>query len=281
MEPLVFNQQDAFFPVIQRPIHIFNHHETHSGFDAIPNRMAIVNENTNVVLGIVSKNYTPVLNKDVYDLFINALSPYKVKEPIHHLDVDGRKWSCDFILDDPATNYDITGTGDIVGVALRAFNAYDGKKTFGYEIFGFRSMCSNGMIFGKQSLFIQAFRHFVGKSQKLLERFKVQFGLFQDNAKIWSQWNKIDFTRENLDTFLLGKKYVGERLSKEIVDLFDNKYAKDGQCRVWDMYNLLTYMSTHESRLKKNVSHIYGNKYRSLVHLIEDFYKTNKVVGQN
>lgn len=273
MERKIFTPSDAFFPIVQRPVHIFNHYDDHSGFEEIPNRMAIVNDTNNAVLGIVSKNYVPVLNEEVYNLFIDTLSEYKIKDPIHHLDIDGRKWSCDFILDDPDTNYDIAGRGDIVSVAIRAFNAYNGKNTFGYEIFGFRSMCENGMIFGKQSLFVQAFRHFVGKSKKLLEHFRLHFGLFRENVELWQVWAKEEFNRQEFLEFLSHRDYLGERLEYELIGLFDNEYAKDGTCTIWDAYNLLTYVSTHKTQLKQNVSGIFGNKYRTVSHLVEDFYK--------
>jgi hypothetical protein len=261
---------NPFFRIEQHPV-LFeqNLNNGASEFFDIPNRMAIVNAENNAVLGIVSKNYTPVMNKDVYDLFQEALKHITIKKEIHHLDKDGRKWFCDFVISGNQTEFDITGKGDIVGILIRAFNAYNGKNTFGWEIMGYRYMCENGQIFGKQSLFLRTFRHFLGKADKLMQDFNLQFRLFESNALLWGKWAKQEFVVNYFRIFLEDKEYVGERLKTHLIE----KFMSVPRPTMWETYNLLTYEATHETKGKKDISGVFTNKYRVLTRLIEDFYK--------
>jgi hypothetical protein len=257
---------DPFFKIEQAPIWTLDNFGDRY---EVPNRMAIINDSNAAILGIVSKNYIPVMNKDVYDLFLEALKHLEIKKEIHHLDKDGRKWFCDFVISGNQTEFDITGTGDIVGILIRAFNAYDGKSTFGYEIMGYRYLCSNGQIFGKRSLFSKGFRHFIGKAEKLMEDFSLQFRLFESNAELWGQWSTTEYWTDDFTKFLADKKYVGEKLSKYLIDEHVHKHC----ITKWDVYNIFTRIATHETQGRNNVSGVFTNKYKILTRLIEDFYR--------
>jgi hypothetical protein len=262
--------QNPFFKIEQYPI-LFEQKITDGGseFFDISNRMAIVNVENNVVLGIVSKNYTPVMNKDVYNLFQEALKHFKIKKEIHHLDRGGRKWFCDFVISGNQTEFDITGGGDIVGILIRAFNAYNGKNTFGWEIMGYRYMCENGQIFGKQSLSLRTFRHFFGKADKLMADFSLQFRLFESNVELWAKWTQREYWTDDLRKFLEDKEYIGERLKTHLIEMHLSKHYTTK----WDVYNLLTYEATHKTSGKDGISGVFTNKYKVLTKLIEDFYK--------
>lgn len=254
---------NPFFEIEKEPLWIFD-----SGGDSyeVPNKYAIVNNESGAVLGIVSESYKPVKNIDVYNLFNSALKNVKIEKEIHHLGRDGRKWNCDFIINDGNT-YDVTGDGDIIGILIRAFNSYDGKNTFGYEIMGYRWVCENGQIFGKRSLFVQSFKHFIGNADKLISDFNLKIKLFAKNIDQWKKWTSEEFYTDNLKDFLEDKKYVGKRLNTYIVDTHLSKHLTTK----WDAYNLFTEIATHKTKSKKSDG-VFTLKYRIMTKLIEDFY---------
>jgi len=262
----VFTPEEAFFSIDQKPI--FWSHQGGDLLEPIPNRQALINKNTQAVLGIVSDNYKPVLNQDVYNLFGEAFDGYKAKiaKEIHHLDVDGRKWSCDFVLKNDELEFNMDGKDDIVGILVRVFNAYDGKNAYGYEIMGFRWMCENGLIGGKQTFFLKSFRHFQNKVNELIEDFTPKFKNFEKNVELWSKWTNAEISPEKFENFVNEKEYVGERLKKKILDSYQSNITT-----MWQAYNHLTYIATHETASKKK-SGIFTNKYNIMTRLVEDFY---------
>ena len=256
---------DAFFNVVQEPIFRRNGEE-------IPNKFVLVNENTNNELGIVSKDYEIVHNKQVYDLFSEAMSKYSVAKETHHLDAIGKRWKCDWIFDDDKLNTEVM-PADSVGLAMRFFNAYDGKHSLGFSLFGFRGICSNGQVFGKKELFSKTYHHFINSPQRLHNDFILNMDNFHINVGIWQEWTKIPFTKTQFSAFLEDKKYLGERLRTKLVNNTErvlNLFNMDET--MYGIFNVLTYYSSHEVKSNKG-SYVFSNGYNVLTRLAEEFYE--------
>jgi len=256
---------EPFFNVVKEPIF------RQSGRE-IPNKFVLINEETNDELGIISKDYEVVYNRQVFNLFSEAMGAYKVTKENHHLDSIGRRWKCDWVFDDDKLNMEIM-PADVVGLALRFFNGYDGKTSFGYELYGFRALCSNGQVFGKKSLFSKTYQHFINSPQRLHTDFISHMTNFQINVGIWQDWAKIPFTKNQFKVFLEDKKYLGKRLSANLLQDSSkilNMFNMDES--MWAYYNVITYFSSHETKGSKGASPIFGHGYHVLTKLAEDFY---------
>ncbi|MFA5025421.1 MAG: DUF932 domain-containing protein [Candidatus Shapirobacteria bacterium] len=256
---------DAFFNVIREPVFRKNGKE-------ILNKFVLVNEDTNNELGIVSKDYKIIYNKQVYDLFSEAMNKYSIVSETHHLDSIGRRWKCDWVFDDDRLNAEIL-PGDSVGLAMRFFNAYDGKHSFGFELFGFRARCSNGQVFGKRSLFSKTYQHFTNSPQRLHNDFILNMDNFQINVDIWQEWTKIPFTKSQFSVFLEDKKYLGDRLKAKLVNNTErvlNMFNMDET--MFGIFNVITYYSSWETKSNKG-SYVFSNGYNMLTRLAEEFYE--------
>ena len=253
---------NPFFEISQQPIFVNNRE--------VKNRLAIVNEETGNVLGIVGKKYEIVHNSKVGDLFADALQGYDCSKILDHLDSDGKRWKRQIIFNDARLKYDI---GDIVGIMLEIFNAYDGKTSFGYEIFGFRFACENGLVTGKRSLFSKSYHHFQNNPEKLLKDFESHFETFSENVRLWENWSKITIDRSIFDDFIMEQTFLGERLSTELTENYNPLLREmDLPQTVWGAFQVITYFSTHKVKARHG-SGIFSHRRFILDKLIREFYK--------
>ena len=95
------------------------------------NKVAIINDETNDVLGLVSPGYELVTNRMVNGLFQEAIGDLNIYETHDHLDAVTRRWRRRFIFSDASTDVEVT-KGDNVNVMLEVFNGYDARTAFGY-----------------------------------------------------------------------------------------------------------------------------------------------------
>jgi hypothetical protein len=146
---------------------------TASGLE-IPNKIALVNEDLNSIVGFVSPGYDVVHNEDISNMFAGAISDLKVAKVIDHMDATTKRWKRQIIFDDGRLTSEIS-TSDVVGVLLEVYNGYDGRTAYGYSLMGYRWMCSNGMVMGKKELFSQSFTHYDGNVDKLRDSFGMKF----------------------------------------------------------------------------------------------------------
>jgi hypothetical protein len=262
---------NPFFDVVKQDL-MYGNRDHDLGL--VKNRTALVNADNGELLGIMSKNYTIVTNKQVFDLFSSATATLKIKEPVHRLTYSGSAWKCDLVFDDERTNQLII-KDDIVGLALRIFNSYNGTIAFGYELFGFRHICSNGMIFGKKSLFSQTYRHFLGNPEKLYNDFSGKFLTTKMNVERWIHWTTLTFPFEIFKKFIENKTYLSKRTATDLIENYHVilKTFNDAETK-WGSFNVLTYYLTHKIKTsKKGTDGVFRSAHYAVSNLIHDFYK--------
>jgi hypothetical protein len=252
-----------FFEISQEPIFV-------NGTE-VKNKRAIVNIENEEVLGIVGKKYEIVHNSMVRDLFADALSSYPVLKTIDHLDAVGKRWKRQIILNDDSLKFEVLPV-DVVGIMLEIFNAYDGKTSFGYEIFGFRYACENGLITGKQSMFSKSYHHFQNNPNKLLKDFESHFESFHGNVEIWKRWTKESMSKSLFEDFIQNKNFLGDRLKAELIEsyypLHEEMKLKES---MWSAFQIITYLATHKVAARRG-SGIFSHRKSLLDLLAEKFY---------
>jgi len=244
---------------------------TESGI-SLDNKVALINEDTNEVLGTVSTGYEVVPNQVISDLFDSAFTSYNKSIVKDHLDSTGKRWKRQIIFDTDELNFDINNKGDMVGLMVEIVNGYDGSTSYGFDISGYRYFCENGMVVGKKNLLSERFYHFNNNSEQLLLSFESKFTNFKDNIETWKRWNEIPFTKNQFNKFVEGRKYLSDKMQGTIQGYYDgimNEYNENET--MWGAYNVLTAISTHKTKAR-NGSNIFSNGYKTINKLENDFY---------
>ena len=255
--------------------------KTASGIE-IPNKVALINPELESVIGFVSPGYDIVENKTVSDLFGEAIDGFTLSKVQDHLDSSTKRWKRRYIFGDDRLNAEILPS-DVVGVMLEVFNGYDGRTAYGYNLIGYRWVCSNGMIMGKKNLFSESYAHYDGNVDKLRESFEFKFNMFHKNAKVWEKWTMEPFDQEAFDNFLAARtkpvgakakkhQYISEKqatgLSESYIPLLEDQKLRDTK---WGAFNVLTYLMTHETKAR-NGSNVFSNGYGTMARLAGDMY---------
>ncbi len=156
--PRITNVEELFFPVETQPI-FTKPSGNHSGMEIpISNRMAILNGRTNEVLGVVSKDYRLVTNReacdyarkcaravfeetteDEWEIFAVDAPPSAI---YCHVDLRHRteKLNFDYVMAGTRE-----GVPDTYGPYIRVTNSYNAQRALRFTIGCYRKVCANGM----------------------------------------------------------------------------------------------------------------------------------------
>ena len=170
---------------------------------------------------------------------------------------------------------------DSVALGIQVYNSYDGssavhfgfelnKKSHYVELVGYRQVCSNGMkirvplnqaeiikaetVVKIENLFREraSLRHTESVSEKLVAmQFTTEaLALLQEpvanEIKKAIMW-KIENTTKLKDII---KKHVGQRYAERVL----NKYRRDSGKNLWDLFNAVTDVASHEVGINKIIS---------------------------
>ena len=238
-------------------------------------KLALINDETDDIVGLVSPNYELVENHEVDNLFNEAFGNLEIKETHDHMDAATRRWRRRFIFSEDSLVFEVT-PGDTIQMMLEVFNGYDARTSYGYELMGFRSICENGLVMGKQSLFKETFGHFSENFEALRESFEMKFDAFQRNIDIWKEWTELPFPEEQFKTFIEGRKYLGDKVKESVIDayapLLNDQKLDDTK---YGAFNVLTYLSTHETKARKG-SNLFSARHGHINRAASDLYTFNE-----
>jgi hypothetical protein len=238
-------------------------------------KVAIVNDETDDILGLVSENYELVTNNDVNGLFDEALNGIGIKEIQDHLDATTRRWKRRIILSDDKYNKDVL-PGDTIGMLLEIFNGYDARTAFGYELMGYRYICSNGMVLGKQSLLRESYTHYINNPEKLRLSIDSKLEDFNHNILTWNQWTQIPFGQEQFNKFVDSREYLGKKVADAVKEAYEpvmnNQKLNEDK---YGAYNVLTFLSSHETKARKG-SNVFSSRFNTINRMAADMYGYNE-----
>jgi len=257
-------QRDPFFNIRKERIKT-------EGSDILIDKVALINDETNDVLGLVSPNYQVVSNEAVNDLFMNALDGTSVKETHDHLDSGTKKWRRRFIFDDDRTNVEIT-PGDNVNILLEVFNGYDARTSFGFNLMAYRWICENGQVMGKESLFRESYAHYIDSPDKLRQSFTMKYDAYKDTTLQWREWTQISFNEKNFEDFISKRDYLGNRVKESIVESYEPVMNQEKlNENKWGAFNVLTYLATHDTKARKG-SNVFSARHKNINRVAADLY---------
>lgn len=238
--------KDYNFPIRTEPLS--------AGKIQIPDKMAVIREDTNEPLGIVSKHYGLLEHKAVVDSFRDILKEHKVEEKIE-LQKNGARLFATYTFTDTQIK---VAEGDLISMTLVAKNSYDSSSSFQIMLGAFRLVCSNGMIIGKQ-FFKYNQRHFTDNIQidipELKENLVRMTSKFKNSLPIMQRM--IDTKMSQDITELLEREVKNKNLPKYLGNAAEESYEKNSDFSVWGYYNSLTYSISHEMKKDKPTARNY------------------------
>jgi len=239
---------------------------------------ALINDETGDLLGIVSPGYQIVTHEQVASLFDEALSHYKYELVGDYNDSTGRRWKRRLIFRDDDLVFNIGG--DSTGVMLELFNGYDARTAFGYNLLGFRSFCSNGLVMGRKDLFRESLSHFTDAIDRLQHSFELKWPAFRSTVDVWQSWTQMPFGKDDFQAFVESKVkssnnkkgYISNKLAETVV-LEWKPLLEKNKCEetAWGSFNVLTWLATHKTKARRG-SALFSNGYKLMSRLAEDFY---------
>jgi len=221
------------FPVLEKPVYVDG--------QVLKDYKAIVRDDNNKPLAVVSQDYKLIPHKDVVETTTMLLDAkigrgnYKAN---HVLTQDGARLFSEYKFSE---NVEIRDC-DFVQPGVRVTNSYDGSIRIFVELIGMRQVCSNGLTIpgwvtkAKRKhmgeIDIEGLEPLIGGA---LDQLEVYYDVMREAAKTPVAYKEAE---ELIEGNKLGKKY------KELALVNLNEQKLD-QLTMWDVYNALTYATTH------------------------------------
>jgi len=189
------------------------------------------------IASVVSNDYTIVQHRPVVEAFTNTLRALNINS-FGTIWNYGNRMYIDAAFDDREVI-------DGVKIGIRLKNSYDKYTSFGLEAFGYRTACKNGMFLGKvlkKELSVN--RMHIGKIdvKTTVTRFIKTLIEKENKLKYFilaSMEQSIDIQEAELLLKELPKKHINS-IIYNIIDAIG-----EGSITRWQLYNTLTWYSTH------------------------------------
>jgi hypothetical protein len=208
----------------------------------IPKKLAVIREDTNEPIGIVSDKYSLIKHSEAIDMFRSALGKNKYEEKIELMKNGAQLFSTYKLFD---TEVEVSKR-DLVAMQIIIKNSYDGSKSLQFILGAFRLVCSNGMVIGKE-FFSFSQKHISAGDliQKDIKNTVVKMvEQFKGNLPMMQAMDKQKIVGDTTKLFDSKKIEIPNYLTK----IASEKFNADGPANVWGYYNSLTYAITHELR---------------------------------
>ena len=211
----------------------------------IPNWNVLKRSDTGDHLYIHKESYHLVPNEEVYGQFDNALDEaglltgaVDIKDELSH---NGLRSFRQYVFKDFTID---PGDGNAVALRLVVFNSYDGSTSFRARIGGYRFVCSNGCITGKDLLNVNQ-KHTHGfKLNEITDKVAKAPALFYEQEKTWAKWRGVEMPTEAAISLFKKMPNASERLVDNLTRRLVE--AHNGRQTLWDVYNVLTHWASHD-----------------------------------
>lgn len=211
----------------------------------LEDKMAIIREDTNESLGIVSKHYGLLKHQDVVESFREITKGQDVEEKIE-LQKNGAQLFATYTF--PNQKLEVA-KGDLVSMKLIAKNSYDSSSSFQIMLGAYRLVCSNGMVIGSQFLKFSQ-RHFEETIQidipELREHVTQLTSKFQNSLPTMQKMVNTNMYQSITDTLEIEVK--NKNIPKYLCKIAEETYEKNTDKTVWGYFNSLTYSVSHEMK---------------------------------
>jgi len=226
------------FPVVLRPIF----HSQNGDFEEVPNRMAVIRQDSSQVLGVVSNRYRLIPHQNILDAVQSALTSLDVGLVPHGIYMDRGGARMRALFKFPSLALPVLN-GDNICPCLKIQNTYDGTSRITVHIGGFRFVCTNlavggGGVFAGGFMSVHAGEIPLDEVSAQLRTYLSGFDVVVSQYRFWVEKELLSPDLENiLESF---PKRPAEAIRKEISGI--------GAVTVYDAYNSATRYATHRMR---------------------------------
>lgn len=154
--PRLTNINDVLFPVDEHPVFVSVTEKGGERRLTVPEKKALVNRNTNRVLGIVSRGYRLVSNQEALDLAYKCCrTVFPETLPgewdVNAIDAPSTAGYChiDLVHNSTALDFSFVPANkrpEVFGPFIRVTNSFNGLRALGFDIGFYRKVCKNGLI---------------------------------------------------------------------------------------------------------------------------------------
>ena len=154
--PRLTNLDEVLFPVAEHPVFVSVPNGAGERRVPVPDKKAIVNMKRDRVLGVVSRGYRLVPNRQALDwAFECCRTVFPETQPgeweVNATDAPGTGGHCTIDLTHNSTALDFSFVPaskrpDAFGPFIRVSNSYNGLRALGFDVGFYRKVCKNGLV---------------------------------------------------------------------------------------------------------------------------------------
>lgn len=238
-------------------------------------KYALVNSETKKVVGIVSKDFKVIRNEDVNNAFGELYSNFKIKQIMDFVKRGGETWVRRIVLEDDQFTFEVS-PGDFQHIMIEIYNSFNTSTRVGMNLSLFRSICSNGMVFGRKNLFGMNFTHMRNQLDVIRSSFQIGAKAIGDEIiPIWKKWTKIPHTMNDMEVFLDSRDYVkNDKMKERILLKYEEVMNREKHDETrFGAFNAITEILTHHTTSRReDTSNIFGSAYKKYEKLAMDMY---------
>jgi Domain of unknown function (DUF932) len=228
----------ADFPVGLEPVF----YRRDGSIEAIPNRVAVVRQDTGEALAVVSDRYTLVPHQRILDLIREAITPLDVDPVPQGIYVDRGGARMRAVLKFPALARPVIGK-DQICPCLKIQNTYDGTTRISVHIGAFRFVCTN-LAVGGGGVFAGGFMS-VHAGEIHIEQVAGQLAAylagFEAIVSLYSHWAEQPLDPDATASLL-------ESLPRRLAENIQEELARNQRPTAYAAYNAATFFATHRMR---------------------------------
>ncbi len=232
----------AYFPVQKIDLFDGDGHKVHG-------HIGVRRQDTMQILGVHTDAYQMVTHEDVHEAFMGALrttsldlTDMRVGKDTSH---DGARMFLQLVL--PGVQVDMGG-GDLTAMRIVCFNSYDGSTSVKFRVGGYRFVCANTAVIGKD-IAAAAKRHVSGFDLDALARGLVDAAsAYLEETKRWQLWAQTPVSLPQAMSVFKAIPGSNDAMRGVLME----RWIAEPQPTLWALYNVLTAWSTHTESKTKN-----------------------------
>jgi hypothetical protein len=232
-QTLLLTKQKVFFDIYERPIFVDK--------KEVPDKKAIINADTDKVIGIVGKRYVPATNIAIISHLDRILSESKIPWEFEkgHIIRGGSKTIIELAF--PTIGAKVSQDDEL---QLRGYliNSFDGYSSAILKIGFLRLICTNGMMVGTSEIFITS-RHMSNVTQNLVAEFKAYIKQkVKEATHLTKKLQNLKFQdKKRMLEIIQASTWIPQKYIEAMIA----EYEKIKMLNAWSLYNVFTYVITH------------------------------------
>ena len=216
----------------------------------IPNRRAIVRDSDQEVYGVVSTDYTPYQNKDVFSFLDTLVDDGSARYESAGSTNNGRRVFMTMRLDD----FNVAGE-DAHSLYLVTTNAHDGLNSFKSSVTAIRLRCTNmvsmAMRTAKTTWSLTHRADLKGKAQEAREALQLTLKYKDEFQAEVERMLEVEINKDKfltiVEDILPEQKNATEKKLEILSDIWDNEPTNPEGDNAWKAMNTFTYWTDHSN----------------------------------